>query len=176
MGKKRRVRGKTTGGSDGEGAGAEGKTPAGKTKRDFRGRKNSKRVGELAELAFMYKAASLGFCVLKPYGDSERYDIAVESDGRFVRVQVKGSNSLQYGAYLVNIQRHANGVAIPYDPSEIDFVVAYVMPEDRWFVIPIRALKGKKSARVCLHGDPRHGRFGEYWDAWGLMRRASEGL
>lgn len=26
---------------------------------------------------------------------------------------------------------------IPYDPSEIDFVVAYVMPCDAWFVIPV---------------------------------------
>ena len=35
---------------------------------------NTKRRGELSELAFAYKAASEGFGVAKPYGDSERFD------------------------------------------------------------------------------------------------------
>jgi hypothetical protein len=40
-----------------------------------------KRQGELAELAFMSKAASLGFGVAKPYGDSERFDFILSRDG-----------------------------------------------------------------------------------------------
>src|SRR5579864_7341802 len=39
----------------------------------------TKRRGELAELAFTLKAASLGFGVAKPYGDSERYDFIVDA-------------------------------------------------------------------------------------------------
>ena len=39
----------------------------------------TKRRGELAELAFTLKAASLGFGVAKPYGDSERYDFILDS-------------------------------------------------------------------------------------------------
>jgi hypothetical protein len=35
-----------------------------------------KPLGELAELAFMSKAASLGFGVAKPYGDSKRFDFS----------------------------------------------------------------------------------------------------
>ena len=38
----------------------------------------TKRRGELAELAFTLKAASLGFGVAKPYGDSERYDFILD--------------------------------------------------------------------------------------------------
>jgi hypothetical protein len=140
------------------------------------GRASSKRTGELAELAFMYQAARLGFVVAKPYGDSERYDQVVDAGGgRFVRVQVKGSNSVQYGAYLVNMQRHANGKVIPYDASEIDFLAAFVMPEEMWFVIPVKALRGRKSARVCLNGDPEHGEFGKYWEAWNLLWRKAKG-
>ena len=40
---------------------------------------NTKRRGELAELAFTLKAASLGFGVSKPFGDSERYDTIVDA-------------------------------------------------------------------------------------------------
>jgi len=43
-------------------------------------------MGELAELAFMSKAASLGFGVAKPYGDSGRFDFILICDfSSFVR-------------------------------------------------------------------------------------------
>jgi PD-(D/E)XK endonuclease len=38
-----------------------------------------KRRGELAELAFTLKVASLGFSVSKPYGDSDRYDFILDA-------------------------------------------------------------------------------------------------
>jgi hypothetical protein len=44
-----------------------------------------KRRGEIAELGFLYKAASMGFAVTKPYGDSESYDFVVDSGDRFWR-------------------------------------------------------------------------------------------
>ncbi|HEY1800493.1 MAG TPA: group I intron-associated PD-(D/E)XK endonuclease [Terriglobales bacterium] len=40
---------------------------------------NTKRKGELSEAAFLLKAASLGFGVAKPWGDSERYDFILDS-------------------------------------------------------------------------------------------------
>jgi hypothetical protein len=33
---------------------------------------NTKKRGELGELAFLYRAESVGLTVAKPYGDSER--------------------------------------------------------------------------------------------------------
>src|SRR2546425_9067354 len=43
--------------------------------------RSSKRRGEVVELAFLYKAVSLGFGVAKPYGDSECYDFIVDWSG-----------------------------------------------------------------------------------------------
>jgi len=129
----------------------------------------SKQRGELAEMMFMVKAAQKGFATAKPYGDSRRYDFILDVGQRLWRVQVKSSSAKQYGSYLVNLQRNANGEVVPYDASEIDFVVAYVMPCDAWFVIPVEAIYGRQSAKLCLHGNPRSGRLGKYWEAWGLM-------
>ena len=50
---------------------------------------NNKHRGELAELFFMRKAATLGFSVAKPRGDSEPYDVIVRSGKLLWRVQVK---------------------------------------------------------------------------------------
>jgi len=57
--------------------------------------KHPKQRGEWAELRFMARAAEHGLCVTKPWGDSARYDFAVEHNGHFLRVQVKSTKSKQ---------------------------------------------------------------------------------
>jgi hypothetical protein len=130
---------------------------------------SSKQRGELAEMMFMVKAAQKGFATAKPYGDSRRYDFILDVGNRLWRVQVKSSSSKECGSYQVNLQRNLNGEVVEYDASEIDFVVAYVMPLDAWFVIPVEAIYGRKTAKLCLHGNRRSGKLGKYWEAWGLM-------
>jgi len=123
--------------------------------------RGTKKRGELAELAFIYKAASLGFGVARPYGDSDRFDFIVLSGEHFWRVQVKSSSAMQYGGYMVNAQRCANGRSIPYTVDEIDFLVAHIVPEDAWFVIPVQAFTPRRSIRVYPRRDERQGRYGK---------------
>ncbi len=129
----------------------------------------SKQRGELAEMMFMVKAAQKGFATAKPYGDSRRYDFILDVGRRLWRVQVKSSSALQYGSYMLNLQRNENGVVVPYDATEIDFVVGYVMPCRAWFVIPVEAIAGRTTAKMCARGNPRSGTMGKYWEGWGLM-------
>src|SRR5947199_1587874 len=86
-----------------------------------------KRRGELAELAFMRKAANLGFAVAKPWGDSDRYDVVVRFGKAFLRVQIKSvlAKDRQRKHYRVN-SRNSNKNA--YTSDEIDFLAAYVFP------------------------------------------------
>src|SRR5213592_1586521 len=58
-------------------------------------RVNTKRKGELSEAAFLLKAASLGFGVAKPWGDSERYDFILDNGHRLLRVQIKATDTLR---------------------------------------------------------------------------------
>jgi PD-(D/E)XK endonuclease len=51
--------------------------------------RHAKARGEWAELRFMTRAVELGLRVTKPWGDNAPYDLAVESRGQFLRVQVK---------------------------------------------------------------------------------------
>jgi hypothetical protein len=130
-----------------------------------------KRRGELAELAFALKATSLGFAVAKPYGDSERYDFVLDNGKRLVRVQVKSSTRCdKYGAYFIASQRCSNGTAIPYKVSEIDFLVAYLLPEDAWFVIPVEAFVPRTSLHLFAKERGECGLFWRYREAWELMR------
>jgi len=135
----------------------------------LRASRGTKKRGELAELAFIYKAASLGFAVARPYGDSDRYDFIVHSGQHFWRVQVKSSTVLRYGRYVVNAQRNVYRHALPYTAAEIDFLVAHIVPEDAWFVIPVQAFAPRTTIRVFPRDDGRSGRYGKYREAWCLM-------
>ncbi len=46
----------------------------------------------MAEAAFVAKAVSLGLCVSKPWGESQRYDLIVDNGRRLLRVQVKSAH------------------------------------------------------------------------------------
>jgi hypothetical protein len=160
----------------------------------------TKRRGEISELAFALAAARKGFAISKPFGDSERYDIILDSSHltsvipagtrqskrsgkpdlnlskktcfsyatcpRLVRVQVKSSTQLLNGLYHINAHRRINGRAVPYKLSEIDFVAAYIIPEDSWFILPLAHILGQTS----LPFRPKRSRvpslYDDYREAW----------
>ena len=67
--------------------------------------KNHKKRGEWAELRFMARAAEHGFHVTKPWGDSARYDFAIDHRGRFLRVQVKSTIARFCDGYVWGLAR-----------------------------------------------------------------------
>ena len=94
-----------------------------------------KQRGELAEMRFMLKAAGLGFGVAKPWGDSERYDFALDTGKRFVRVQVKSTYHAPSHGYIVNATGSSDGKKKTYTAEQIDFLVAYIVAEEAWYVV-----------------------------------------
>ena len=145
---------------------------------------SSKRRGELAELAFAYKAASKGFHISKPYGDNERYDFVLDNGHRLWRVQVKCTNSMLFDLYHLNTMRRLNGRAVPYRIGEIDFLAAYIFPEDTWFILPVRAIHRRPGLLFAPRGySPHHSPsrpakmlfkwqlLEVYREAWPLLRK-----
>jgi hypothetical protein len=128
------------------------------------GRTTRKRSGEAAEAAFLAKAASLGFAVAKPWGDSERYDFILDSGHGLLRVQVK---STQCCAESRNHVKAAGWKDI-YTLDEIDFLVAYIVPEDLWYVVPVAAFASRKGLHFYPHSG-RHALYEQYREAWCLL-------
>jgi PD-(D/E)XK nuclease superfamily protein len=98
-----------------------------------------KQRGEMAEAAFLAKAAGLGFRVSKPWGESSRYDLIVDNGQRLLRVQVKSAHRAgEYGGYTF----HAHGnTACVYRSSEIDLLAAYVVPVEAWYLFPVEEFR-----------------------------------
>ncbi len=103
-----------------------------------------KRRGEWAELQFMAKAAKLGLQISKPWGELSRYDLVIGAAGHFVSVQVKSTIIRSpEGCYLCGVRPCTDGK--PYQPGEFDFLAAYVIAEDVWYIIPARARCPRKN-------------------------------
>lgn len=137
------------------------------TKRKPKIIKDNKRRGEWAESVFMARAAENGLPVSRPLGESGSFDCVVGRPGRFVAVQVKCTMAkLKAGKGYVCAVKSNNKT---YRAGDFDFVAAYVIPEDGWYIVPAKLIWGQKS--ICL-GSPA-GRFEQYREAWHLLREAA---
>jgi PD-(D/E)XK endonuclease len=125
-----------------------------------------KRRGEIGEAAFLAKASAMGFGVAKPWGDSDRYDFIVDVAGRLLKVQIKSAHceSAQpgggYNLRCCGHRRHS------YRTDEIDLLVAYIVPEDIWYIFPPSAFQTMTSLRLFPHHKQKTSRFERYREAW----------
>ena len=126
--------------------------------------KNPKRRGEWAELRFMADAAQHGLVVSKPWGDSERYDVGVEHNGQYRRVQVKSVSHHVGRSYRCGI-----GCARAYKSNEIDFFAIFVVPEELWYIVPVQAALATGNRTLCLTPSRKENRYEVYRAAWHLL-------
>src|SRR2546429_2865397 len=120
--------------------------------------------GERSEHRFMTRAAEHGVCVTKPWGETARYDFAVEHEGQFVRVQVKSTMFKDRGGYSCTVR----GCRGPYEGDPFDFLAAYLIPVDMWYIIPAERFSGQGS--IALYPQLKKSKYGPYKEAWHLLR------
>ena len=126
---------------------------------------HSKLRGELAELRFMARAAEEGLTVIKPWGDSNRYDFVVENSGKFLRVQVKSSRMRQGNHFLCGFRRAQQK---PYKAGELDFMAVYLVPIQTWYIIPSKVVCGVKAV-MCFSPHNSLSKHHQYREAWHLL-------
>ena len=137
--------------------------------------KTFKQRGEWVELQFMAAAALHGYHVLKPWGDSWEYDVAIEHGGDLLRVQVKSSTARNGTGYLCQIRRNYL-VEQPYTLEEVDIFAMYVIPVNTWYLIPAsEILTPTLKTAVTLYPvtalkEDRY-KYEHYREAWRLLAK-----
>ena len=127
--------------------------------------KNQKQRGEWAEMRFLARVSELGLTVIRPWGDSLHYDMVVESDGCLLRVQVKSSTCKRNNSYFVNL----HGSSHYYTKADFDFIAAYIIALDLWYIIPAEAaLRGRD--KLCMTPGSPKARYEPYREAWHLLK------
>jgi hypothetical protein len=147
---------------------------------DLKAFKNFKERGEWVELRFMTQAIQHGFKVSKPWGDTNAYDVGVESGPNFLRVQVKSTTVRTGTGYLCQFKGNYHNKH-DYTLQQIDLFAAYIIPEDVWYLIPAAVLLGpqRKTGLMLFPMVPlkkdRY-RYESYKEAWPLLAKSKRAL
>ncbi len=114
----------------------------------------------------MTRAAEQGYSVSKPFGDSTRYDVSVENEGRFRRVQVKSTSSSRGElGFICTLKR--TGIHY-YRLDEVDFFAIYVLPEKVWYILPARVVL-RLVSNIRLAPRDKTQKYTAYIEAWHLL-------
>ena len=102
--------------------------------------KDTKRVGNIAELEVLTYATKLGYQVSIPFGDRARYDQIWDVRGKLFKIQVKNAHPSPDGSTIeisCKSSNRINGRSInrPYTPEEVDFIASYY--DGKCYLIPI---------------------------------------
>ena len=129
--------------------------------------KDNKRRGEWAESVFAVRAAENGLPVSKPIGESSSFDCVIGRPGKFVGVQVKCTMAeMQNGkGYVCSVKKNNQ----TYSAGSFDFLAAYVILEDAWYIVPAKLIRGQQSVCLCSP----EAKYEEYREAWHLLQKAS---
>ncbi len=123
-----------------------------------------KQRGEMAEAAFLAVASALGMCVAKPWGESSRYDLVVDTGRQLLRVQVKSAHRAgEYGGYTFHATGNSPRV---YRADEIDVLAAYVVPVGAWYLFPVEEFRKYKSMKLFPQSRRRRSKFEKFREAW----------
>jgi hypothetical protein len=127
-----------------------------------------RKRGGVVELRFWMEATRRGVIVSKPH-EVARYDFIVDCGRRLYRVQVKSTTVKVCHQYKLAMFTSPSKKS--YTKEEVDFVAAYVIPEEAWYIFPLSEVLGKKFARL----GPRTP-LAKYRDAWYLLLNKSKNV
>jgi len=140
---------------------------------EFKFFKNFKERGEWVEARFMADAMRHGYKVLKPWGDSQPFDVALAFGRRIVRVQVKSTSCRTGTGYFCQFK--PNYFSDPYTLDQLDSFAACVIPQDTWYLIPAPVILGGPRNKQGLMLHPmqplKQNRYlyESYREAWPLL-------
>jgi len=125
---------------------------------------DKKLRGEWAEMCFMVRAAEHHLPISRPWGEMRSFDFVVGRTGHFVSVQVKSTISeLDEGCRCT-----VRGGHTAYAPGSFDFLAAYVVFEDAWYIIPADKIQGKES--LTFFPKSKEAEYEKYREAWHLLQ------
>jgi hypothetical protein len=129
---------------------------------------NHKLRGEWAEMRFMVRAAEHGIPISKPWGEMRSYDFIVGRPRHFVCVQVKSTIADLGTGYVCTVR----GGHTAYPAGSFDFLAAYVVFEDAWYIIPEEEIQGLEC--VTLYPKSPKAKYEKYREAWNLLQPAAD--
>jgi hypothetical protein len=134
---------------------------------------NTKQKGDIAEYRVIAELLRRGLNVLKPLGDRLPYDLAIERDGKLLRVQVKMAWKDPTGNFVVDIRRSQTNRTVykhtKYQEDDFDFLVAWIPDNEVFYIFPASFACSFGSSITMVEGPrrqrpPRSAPYRNRWD------------
>ena len=111
---------------------------------------NTKRIGNITEVECMLAFMKLGYNVLQPYGDCERYDFVADINGKFYKIQCKTSQIVDDGSAIQFSCRSSHRVEgkcvnVKYSSEDTDFFTTTY--KEQYYLVPQKECKTLKKLR-----------------------------
>lgn len=100
-------------------------------------KENPKTVGERSEAVILARFLLKGEVVLQPFGDNQRYDLVIERQGRFFRVQCK-TGRVKDGCVCFQSCSRAGGKSRRAYGGEIEFFAVYCPDNEKVYFVACR--------------------------------------
>lgn len=113
----------------------------------------TKVKGDISEAKALFEFQKRNIPVLLPWGDKERYDMVIELDNHFYKVQVKTANEEINGAihcYTRSSHNHTTHKNYYKYQGQIDYFVFYNMKYDLIAIVPIQDIGDKATFSLRL--------------------------
>jgi hypothetical protein len=137
---------------------------------------DTKLKADIAESAVITELLKRGFRVLKPIGDRLPYDLALDLNGKLLRIQVKSAwFDAKKNFHMVDSRRTKTNrrrmLRQRYDANDFDFAIIYLDVLHVFYVMPIAIFSRYESTITFVEMDKRQRkpRSAEYRQRWDLL-------
>ena len=128
---------------------------------------NSKTKGDISESKALFEFQKRGIPVLIPWGDNLRYDMVIELNNNFYRVQVKTANEINNGSikcYTRSSANHTTNKNLATYENDVDYFVFYNQDLDKIALVPIEDIGLKKSISLRIDSPKNSQNNVKYFD------------
>jgi len=137
---------------------------------------DTKLKADIAESAVITELLKKGFRVLKPVGDRLPYDLALDLNGKLIRIQVKSAwFNYKTKSYGVDVRRTKTNrrymLRDRYDKDDFDFAILYLDSLRVFYIMPISIFStyGSTISLIEIEKRQRKPTSAEYRERWDLL-------
>lgn len=104
--------------------------------------------GLIGEFGFIVHLLKKGITILTPINPNSDYDLVIEKEGHFQRVQVKYCTP-KAGVLVIHLDRPMRKTKY-YRDREVDLIGVYDSQNDNFYLVPMTEIKSKRTFHLRI--------------------------
>ena len=137
---------------------------------------DTKLKADIAESAVVTELLRRGFSVLKPIGDRHPYDVAIDLNGKLIRIQIKSAWFVKSkNHFAVDVRRTKTNRRVMrrerYKDDDFDFAILHIDKGPVFYIMPASVFNMYGSTISLVEADKRQRKpkAYEYRERWDLL-------